>query len=176
IFCAAEGARKERSKAATIAALQRKKKRKIQSGDDRRTPNQISMFSVGRWWRTVRHLRAGQIAWRLWSLAERRLPLTPSRWAWPGPAVPRVRTDFPDVPLLLRAGCSGTDVLAGLTGGVFRHLNQTRTLGREHTDWLLGPVSRDRLWAVTLHYHAWLYELARMAAGGEPEAGQAAEL
>jgi uncharacterized heparinase superfamily protein len=74
------------------------------------------------------------------------------------------------------AGYCGRNALAQLASGVFRHLNHERNLGHGPTDWLLGPRTQDRLWAVTLHYHAWLYELARTAAGKGIEAEQAATL
>jgi uncharacterized heparinase superfamily protein len=37
-------------------------------------------------------------------------------------------------------------------------------------DWRLGTVTSDRLGAITLHYHAWAYGLAELAAGGNSEA------
>jgi uncharacterized heparinase superfamily protein len=84
--------------------------------------------------------------------------------------------DFPDVPLVQPAGFCGRDVVAGLAVGVFRHLNQERTLGRDSTDWLLGPRTADRLWIITLHYHAWLYALAEAATRKQTNAAQATEL
>jgi uncharacterized heparinase superfamily protein len=52
-----------------------------------------------------------------------------------------------------------------LRKGVFCHLNQAHNVGRECPDWRLGPVASDRLWTITLHYHAWVYDLAQVAAG-----------
>jgi uncharacterized heparinase superfamily protein len=62
-----------------------------------------------------------------------------------------------------------------LSQGVFRHLHEERTLGRP-PDWLLGPRDRGRLWTVTLHYHAWAWDLAAIAAAGGDCAAQADEL
>jgi uncharacterized heparinase superfamily protein len=71
----------------------------------------------------------------------------------------------------------GSEVVALLGQGVFRHLNEERHLGRDRPDWRLGPVGADRLWTVTLHYHAWADALAEVAsAPPTAEAAGAAEL
>jgi uncharacterized heparinase superfamily protein len=55
-------------------------------------------------------------------------------------------------------------------------LNRSADIGIDRPDWRLGPVATDRLWTVTLHYHAWADALAELAAGGGPDAGDAATL
>lgn len=126
---------------------------------------------LGRWWRTLRHLRPGQVAWRLGRLVERRSAST--RWSWTESRLPRLRPDLPIVPQSARSHSISGSILQELESGTFHFLNQERLLGRSPTNWLLGPVHQDRLWTVTLHYQAWLYELAR-AATAPGEAGPAA--
>jgi uncharacterized heparinase superfamily protein len=63
-----------------------------------------------------------------------------------------------------------------LRQGTFRHLNKSADLGFDRPDWRLGPIAADRLWTVTLQYHAWADALAELAAGGGPDAGDAARL
>ncbi len=48
--------------------------------------------------------------------------------------------------------------------------------GRERPDWRLGSVATDRLWTITLHYHAWAYQLADVAARNGSKAAEAAKL
>jgi uncharacterized heparinase superfamily protein len=60
-----------------------------------------------------------------------------------------LRDDFPDVPLFHRPGRDA-----------FPHRNQTGDVGRTRPDWRLGTITTERLSTVTLHYHAWAYDLA----------------
>jgi uncharacterized heparinase superfamily protein len=41
-------------------------------------------------------------------------------------------------------------------------VNQSLPLTVEAPEWRLGPQQEDRLWIITLHYHAWLYELSKL--------------
>ncbi len=76
--------------------------------------------------------------------------------------IPRVHFDLPRR-LFAEWDCPTDQKLVHqLSQGTFEHLNQVRELGRP-VDWLLGPVDRDRLWTVTLHYHRWAFELAQRA-------------
>ncbi len=96
---------------------------------------------------------------------ERRRKLSPrtiSRWRWPEARNPRIRTDFPDVPLIATRAGSDASLLAPRAG--------------ECPDWRLGPITKDRLRTITLHYHAWAYELADAAAGNDPKAEEATTL
>ena len=76
----------------------------------------------------------------------------------------KIQTAFPSVPLLHRSDCTGKQVVESLSEGIFEHLHAKQRLGPPPVDWRLGPVSTDRLWTITLHYHAWAYDLARVAA------------
>ena len=121
--------------------------------------------------RSARYLRTSQLLWRLRRLVERGLssgrlrrpPFDSPRDALrPGPT--------PAVPLLHTPSPGGSEAVARLRRGEFHHLGRGESLGRGGTDWRLGPSGSGRLWTVTLHYHAWAYDLARAAAAGEPEA------
>lgn len=123
--------------------------------------------------RTVRRLKLSQIAWRLRYRWERRRPARPI-------GVPEVvpqRTDFPAVPVVSHSpDARGEELLQQLQQGVFEHLHFSRRLGYQPTDWRLGPATEHRLWTVALHYHAWAWELAQMAARQGPDAKRADEL
>jgi uncharacterized heparinase superfamily protein len=69
----------------------------------------------------------------------------------------------------------GADVVAELARGEFRFLNRGYHLDRESPDWRLGAIFKDRLWTITLHYHAWAHELACAATTGA-NADEAADL
>jgi uncharacterized heparinase superfamily protein len=69
----------------------------------------------------------------------------------------------------------GTDIVAELAHGEFRFLNRGHHLGREFPDWRLGAIVANRLWTITLHYHAWAHDLACAAMKGT-NAGEAADL
>lgn len=136
-------------------------------------------MQIGPYYRTVRHLRPSQVFWRLRYAVERRAWLRPhknARWGWRGNRLPRVRPDFPQVPRFARSRSEGAPIDELLAQGEFRHLNWSRQLGREQPNWQLGPVTADRLWTITLHYHAWAHELAEVAAAGDADAGRAATL
>jgi uncharacterized heparinase superfamily protein len=133
---------------------------------------------VPRLMRTVRHLRTSQVWWRTRYLVERRLPLSltlsPDETARP----PReaVSADaFPAVPVLHHTSLSSDPaaidaLVSALDRGEFTHLNQTVALSHRDPDWLHGGDSAGRLWSITLHYHAWVYDLAQAAAAGHPRA------
>lgn len=94
----------------------------------------------------------------------RLLPANPDRWSFARKGSPSLRSDFPSIPPV-HPHESPNEVLESLSRGVFEHLNLSHSLGRDHPDWRLGPCTVDRLWTITLHYHEWAYELARIAAG-----------
>jgi uncharacterized heparinase superfamily protein len=129
--------------------------------------------------RTVRHLRPSQLYWRGRYTVQRRV-----RRAWgarSGPAVstngsvPRLRDDFPAAAILFDDPPPDPTLVAQLSSGRFVHLNSLRELGRP-PDWPLGEISHDRLWTVTLHYHRWAYELARLAVRKDSTADEAGRL
>ena len=106
--------------------------------------------------RTARHLSFAQILSRLRNQWERKSPADPSRWTFPQNKAPAIRADF-----AIPATSSARSIsISLLSRGIFQHLNEERELGREKTNWLLGPYSKGRLWTVTLHYHRWLIALA----------------
>jgi uncharacterized heparinase superfamily protein len=72
--------------------------------------------------------------------------------------------------------CDASGIVDQLRRGTFHHLNRSAELGYDRTDWRLGPIAADRLWTVTLHYHAWADVLAEVAAAGGPDASEAATL
>src|SRR5947209_3065471 len=133
-------------------------------------------MDLATYYRTARRTRWSQLLWRARYRLERgwRPGTGHARWRWTGERAPRLRTDFPDVPLFHRGVPEGLAGVAVLGQGVFSHLNQSRALGCEETDWRLGPVAAERLWTVTLHYHGWAYDLAEAAAAAGPGADQAA--
>ncbi|HEX4071643.1 MAG TPA: alginate lyase family protein [Planctomycetaceae bacterium] len=129
--------------------------------------------------RTIRHLRPSQIYWRGRYTVQRR-----ARRAWgarSGPAislngsVPRLRDDFPTDAILFDDTPLDPTLVAQLSAGQFVHLNTLRDLGRP-PDWLFGKIDHDRLWTVTLHYHRWAYDLARLAAANDSTAEEAGRL
>jgi uncharacterized heparinase superfamily protein len=129
--------------------------------------------------RTVRHLRPSQLYWRSRYTVQRR-----ARRAWgarsgsevsTNGSVPRLRDDFPAAAILFEDNQPDPTLVAQLSAGQFQHLNALRELGRP-PDWLLGKIDRDRLWTVTLHYHRWAYELARLAVRKDSNAEEAGRL
>jgi uncharacterized heparinase superfamily protein len=119
-------------------------------------------------YRTVRYTRLSQLLWRIRYQLERRRKVgahVAARWCWPKKCPPRLRDDFPDLPVL-HTPENHAEAVGELARGEFRFLNQDRSLGRECPDWRLGAVAAERLWTITLHYHAWAYDLARAATKG----------
>ena len=130
----------------------------------------MKLSALARTFRTVRYLRPSQVYWRLRYRRERgrtvSVPQLPERI--------ELREDFPEVPLLAHGingdgsdtseshecKCCGNGFVDLMERGRFRHLNKTKFLGNDNVDWLLGPVNDDRLWTITLHYHAWAWALA----------------
>jgi uncharacterized heparinase superfamily protein len=139
----------------------------------------MALHDLPRLVRTVRHLRPSQLYWRGRYTVRRRI-----RRAW-GPrsvaaassngTLPRLRDDFPTDLDPFDATPPDPTLVARLSAGKFAHLNAVRELGRP-PDWLLGRIDQDRLWTITLHYHGWAYELARLAARNDPTADEASRL
>src|ERR1700685_1753724 len=136
-----------------------------------------------RFFRTARHLRPSQVMWRGRYALERRARNFFSRRnslaALATGVVPSLRADFPDG---LTALCDAVpeqspepELIDRLARGTFEHLNLARELGRP-PDWLLGHRNQDRLWIVTLHYHRWAYELAKVSSRDADRRGGASTL
>lgn len=70
-----------------------------------------------------------------------------------------------DVRILERVGSDLLRSFEDLQQGVFEHLNERKQLGPPPVDWLLGEQAEGRLWAITLHYHEWVFQLAELAEG-----------
>ena len=129
----------------------------------------MSLRTLPRLIRTVRHLRPSQLAWRMRYTLERRLPARPPKTTGPPPD-PDKASAVARVPPFHRAGLDGRALVEDLQQGRFTHLHRSVEIGRREPDWHLGGRSSERLWVVTLHYHGWAYGLAREAARGSQEA------
>ena len=101
-------------------------------------------MSLGLYFRTARNLRWSQLLWRArYGLERRRSAVKNGGLEWQGASSPRLRDDFPDVPLFHRP--SEPLAVAQLAQGVFRHLNQEHTIGRERPDWRRARDGRAAL-------------------------------
>lgn len=125
---------------------------------------------IGRWWRTVSHLRATQIAHRILLTARR------AWWVRRGPAVAarfdsraaggRVRWDHPGLRAVAEARAArrpAADSLAAARDAVegrFTFLNETRSLGLP-VPWDRPDLEDALLWKTHLHEFAWSFDLAR---------------
>ncbi len=125
--------------------------------------------------RTGCHLRLCQIVWRLRYFLERKVPVRSTSWSGPAHRAVALRPDFPSIPLV-NLHESGNRVVQKLAHGRLQLLNREENLGPEGLDWRLGPRTSQRLWTITLHYHAWLYPLAEIAASDSGEAPYAFRL
>jgi uncharacterized heparinase superfamily protein len=136
-------------------------------------------MGIATYYRTARYTRWSQLYWRVRYALERRKTIQPGvvrRWAWKEAQPPHRRDDLPDVPLFHRPGPPKEEVVALLQQGLFGHLNELHDLGHEQPGWRLGPVAAQRLWTITLHYHAWAHDLAEVATGEIAGANQASVL
>lgn len=122
--------------------------------------------------RTVRHLRFSQVATRVRRLLTRRR-LT--KIDAPDVIVFRNAPEcFPHFPELSHPCATGEELLTNLEQRRLPALNQRLEMANgDEIDWRLGAVSSDRLPTITLHYHQWLYELARIAADRDDQAVRA---
>ena len=136
-----------------------------------------------RLWRTTSHLRWSQATYRLLRQLRSRLPKETAAHR-PAPNIPELDPAAPDYAHRLNdisAPSLSTDhscrrLVSTLQQGGLRLLNQTHLFDRRSPDWRLGDRSENRLWSVTLHYHAWLFELAQIILGEDPAAEQAEAL
>ena len=120
------------------------------------------MSNLARTIRTLRHCRLDQLCWRLRYRLEARRP---AKVASPPPGI-KVRDDIPrelyETEFVGEDAANAVVWLESMEQGNFTHLNETRRLGTESVDWLLGSCENDRLWTVTLHYHRWAWRLAQL--------------
>ena len=115
--------------------------------------------------RTARYLRGSQVAYRLRRIASHKLAwnvrsavsnLSNSR------DLVTPTAEFPTVPEFLHGYSDGTAILEELDRGGLGLVNRTLPFSVDSPDWRLEPQYQDRLWAITLHYHAWLYQLSTL--------------
>ncbi len=121
----------------------------------------MNVFALPRTFRTLKHLHWSQLTMRAWRTAQRRL-LRPKRLALDA-AVHVNPQAFPTPPEFNASCPRGEELVEMLDRGELRLLNQTCSFGSGKWDWRLGQVDEHRLWTVTLHYHQWMYELAKVA-------------
>jgi uncharacterized heparinase superfamily protein len=133
----------------------------------------MSLSGLFRTLRTVRHLRLSQIVWRLRYRHRRGRPAIAHKI--PGQLM--VRRTFPDVPTDSLYDPCDPDLVNRLREGKLRLLGDTRSLiDSNQVDWCLGEMNENRLWTITLHYHRWAWELARVVKEGGPERDEASAL
>ncbi len=119
-------------------------------------------------WRTTRYLRGSQIAYRLKRLTRQRLGTLAlqTRGEAPPAAVAHPSASILEGVPARSAGCEpGPNLLANLEQGRLRLVNRTLSFQPGQPDWRLEAPQVDRLWAISLHYHGWLYELAKLVRG-----------
>ncbi len=132
-----------------------------------------SLSGLFRTARTLHHLRLSQIGWRLRYRWQRGRPAIGFRL--PRKVVPR--RDFPACPLDALEDDDDPGLIGRMGRGEFYHLNESKKLVEDHEiDWCLGETNTDRLWKVTLHYHRWAWELAKVVQTGGPERAEASIL
>jgi hypothetical protein len=119
-----------------------------------------------RFGRTVSHLRASQLLWRLRYALERRLPARrPASSGTPGGSPVAIDTSalaaaVEAMPWLQGSLSTAVENLRLLHGGTFRILHRDVPLGCPPGDWRLGNPESERLWIMTLHTQPWAYEAA----------------
>ena len=86
----------------------------------------------------------------------------------------RFRQDLPSLPVWHTP--RWTARLSDLSKGVFGHLNEEHKLGFINPNWGLEGLRAGRLWAMTLHYHKWLFTLAELSVTGDEESERAMAL
>ena len=111
--------------------------------------------------RTVRHLRFSQVFWRLRYQWRRGRPCGRITV----PASMSVHGDLPQIAVSHGGECEDDEFVDRLEKGEFLQLHQAIMLGRRPTDWLFSEPETDRLWRISLHYHAWAWRLASIVKG-----------
>ncbi len=114
--------------------------------------------------RTTRHLRSSQIACRMRRMIGQRFAMDLRRASPDNESLGGyvVSPCFPNVPDLSRGCLSGDDLVIEIQRNVLTLVNRCLPLDPRSPDWRLGTQNEDRLWTITLHYHAWLFELAKL--------------
>jgi uncharacterized heparinase superfamily protein len=125
----------------------------------------ISLQHWPRFWRTIRQLQPSQVGWRLRYVVQRRLEAQP--WYRLAERIER-RIDAghavlqpPHFQLPSQSPVALSGRVSELRAGKLTLLNETRSFAGG-VDWRLNDAGRShRLWNFSLHYHAWLRDLAR---------------
>ncbi|MFO0917739.1 MAG: alginate lyase family protein, partial [Planctomycetaceae bacterium] len=124
----------------------------------------LTIEEIPRFWRTISHLQPSQLGWRLKYLVERRLE-TQAWYRYPVGMLarrdlPRLELSRPHFRTRRNLVPPPIDRLSELSVHRLTLLNEQRKFAGGN-DWrLLGEGSRHRLWDFSLHYHAWLKDLA----------------
>ncbi len=123
---------------------------------------------TGRLFRTVRHLRASQVAWRVFLTGRRFLDRK-----LPSSALPEPRlsdqwsvSHTTRVPVWHGRLDHAQQVFSMARAGSLELLNTTMPFNGG-SSWRLGSVTVGRLWVINLHYHAWIAEL--VVSGGDSD-------
>ena len=137
----------------------------------------MNLNSLPKLYRTIRPLRRSQLAWRSWYIFLRKLGLY-ARASAPIETHSPLSSEWIDAIPLIHANSieEQSSLVDRLRRGELKLLNEVRTIGSDPIDWNLSPRKTGILWALTLHYHAWLYDLARIASGSTPESADAERL
>jgi uncharacterized heparinase superfamily protein len=119
----------------------------------------MSSSSLSRTLRTVRHLRFSQLYWRVrYRLRRRSAPVIPEP-----PQELELADDPPcPAPLHLPWRNSDADFVHDLERGQLDLVGHKGQIGDSPDGWHLGPCQQHRLWTITIHYHEWLYRLAKL--------------
>jgi len=123
--------------------------------------------------RTLRHLKTSQLLWRARYTFERRL--APPTIANPDKSILTAAESrmANRIPVFHHPGQVGLPLVEELERGELTLLHQTFEFDSRAPDWRLGNVGESRLWTITLHYHGWIYALARVVAHGGDEGERA---
>lgn len=139
----------------------------------------LQLVDIDSWLRvahTARHLRSSQLAHRLRRVVLSRLPVVRrTTWGVVSDASLNVADDLPVVPAFSRGCLAPASLVAELKRGELTLLNQTLPVGGD-SGWRLGDQRQQRLWAITLHYHAWIFELSEIVRTRDPLADRASKL
>lgn len=132
-----------------------------------------SIESLLRLGRTVRHLRASQVAWRLIYMTRRRL--TRKRVGLPlRSTAPLSLKGFPPELLAHPPVMAGWAVFEDLRKGRLDLVGERRAFAGGR-DWFVPPDGSGRLWSIHTQYHEWILALVREhAATGDAEVASAA--
>ena len=126
------------------------------------------LSSIARTIRTVRHLKASQLAWRIRYLYEGKLKRYGRLKTFENVECALDDEQFQLPPVFHQP--SPDDHVDRLKRGEFCYLHRTLNLGRTAPDWMVSGHDVSGLWSITLQYHGWAYDLAVASSAGDTEA------